>query len=460
MSDCAHLGFWLPPPVGEKGTKRVKITPSNTAMPKLDLPRYHRLAKEGSWIVIGQIATVTGSLVLVRVLTEYLAPAQYGQLALGLTVAGLVNQVVMGGIINGIGRFYSIAAEKQDLGGYLHAARHLLVYATMAVVAIGLMLMASLYWLGYSQWISLAAAALMFSLLSGYNSVLSSIQNAARQRAIVAFHGGLDAWLKIGLAVGVVLWLGTSSTAVVIGYACSSLLITVSQLIFLRRTIPQQEVRTQNHQQWMGQMWAYSLPFATWGIFGWAQQSSARWALEMFTTTDNVGFYSVLSQLGYAPIQTVTALMLTFLTPILFARAGDASCSVRNENVSKLTNKLVMLGLALTGCAFIVAMLFHSYIFHLFVSLRYFSVSHYLPWIVLSGGFFSVAQIYATRMMAFMTPNKIIAASIGSSIIGIVSAYVGVYYFSLQGAMGSLLVHAISYFVWIVATGKSLSKQV
>lgn len=424
------------------------------------MTRIKRLAKEGSWIVAGQIATVAGALVLVRVLTGYLDPAQYGQLALGLTIAGLVNAVVLGGITAGIGRFYSIAAEKQDLGGYLRATRQLLAYATVAVVAIGLMLIASLLWLGYSQWIGLVAAVLVLSVLSGYNSALNGIQNAARQRAIVAFHGGLDAWLKILLAVGVVLWLGTSSTAVAIGYACASLLITFSQLFFLRRTFPQQEVHTSNHQQWMGQMWTYSLPFATWGIFGWAQQSSARWALEMFTTTANVGLYSVLSQLGYAPIQAVTAFVMTFVTPILFARAGDASCSVRNENVSKLTNKLVMLGLALTGCAFIVAMLFHSYIFQLFVSLRYFSVSHYLPWIVLSGGIFSVAQIYASRMMAFMMPNKIIAASIGSSVIGIVSAYVGVYYFSLQGAMVSSLVHAISYFVWIVATGKSVSKQV
>ena len=56
----------------------------------------------------------------------------------------------MGGIAAGIGRYYSIAAEKQDLGGYLHATRYLLAYATAAVVVIGLILMASLYWLGYA----------------------------------------------------------------------------------------------------------------------------------------------------------------------------------------------------------------------------------------------------------------------------------------------------------------------
>ena len=422
------------------------------------MTRIKRLAKEGSWIVIGQIAAVAGALVLLRVLTEHLDPAQYGQLALGLTVAGLVNAVVMGGVTNGISRFYSIAAEKQDLVGYLYATRHLLAYATAAAVAIGLILMASLYWLGYSQWIGLAAAALVFSVLSGYNSTLSAIQNAARQRAIVTFHGGLDAWLKILLAVGVVLWLGASSTAVVIGYACSSLLITVSQLIFLRRTIPQQQTRIPNRQQWMPQIWAYSLPFATWGIFGWAQQSSARWALEAFTTTETVGLYSVVSQLGYAPIQMATGTALTFLTPILFARTGDAQSLDRNNNVRDLIKKLVLLGFCLTVFAVLVAAVLHSYIFHLLVNDSYFSVSYFLPWAILAGGIFSVAQLYASRVMALLMTKKIITASIGSSIIGIAAAIVGTYYFSLAGAVASMVVHAISYFLWIFITAKSIDK--
>lgn len=205
-------------------------------MAKRDFSRYRRLAKEGTWIIIGQIATVLGALVLVRVLTEHLVPVQYGQLALGLTVAGLVNQVVMG-VGNGIGRFYAIAAEKQDLGGYLRASRQLMFYATLAVLAIGLALMSGLLILGYSQWMGLAAAALLLSVLSGYNGSLSILQNAARQRAVVAFHSGLDAWLKILLALGVLFWLGSSSTAVVIGYALSALLVTGSQFIFLRRLI-------------------------------------------------------------------------------------------------------------------------------------------------------------------------------------------------------------------------------
>jgi len=82
-----------------------------------DYLRFRRLALEGFWILGGQVAAVIGALVLVRVLTEYLEPEQYGQLTLGLTIAALVNQVVMGGLTAGISRFYSIAAEKTNCQG-------------------------------------------------------------------------------------------------------------------------------------------------------------------------------------------------------------------------------------------------------------------------------------------------------------------------------------------------------
>ncbi len=69
------------------------------------------------------------------------------------------------------------------------------------------MLIVGLVWLDYAQWLGLVLATLLFSLLSSYNSAVSGIQGAARQRAIVALHGGLNAWLKILLALAMMLWL-------------------------------------------------------------------------------------------------------------------------------------------------------------------------------------------------------------------------------------------------------------
>lgn len=94
-------------------------------MVKRDFCRYRHLAKEGTWIIIGRIGSVLGSLALVRILTGFLTPAEYGQLALGLTLVALYGKVVFGGLGAGIGRYYVIAAERDDLHGYLASSLRL-----------------------------------------------------------------------------------------------------------------------------------------------------------------------------------------------------------------------------------------------------------------------------------------------------------------------------------------------
>lgn len=414
-----------------------------------DSSRFRRLAKEGVWILSGQFASAIGALVLVRVLTEYLEPAQYGQLALGLTVAGLVNQAVMGGVAAGIGRFYSIAAEKSDLPSYLRASQWLMGYATAAVVAIALVVMAGLLWLGYYHWMGLAAAALVLSVLSGYNASLSGIQNAARQRAVVAFHGGLDAWLKILLAVGVMLWLGRSSTAVVLGYALSSLLVTGSQLFFLQRLMRPQGKKPQATVNWGSQIWAYSWPFSIFGIFTWMQQISDRWALQTFTSEHEVGLYAVVFQLGYVPIGLVTGMAMTFLGPILYQRSGSATDLSRNISVHRIAWRITFAGLLMTALAFVLTLLLHEWIFQVLVATKYQAVSNLLPWMVLAGGIFAAGQMLALKLMSEMKSAVMTIAKIVTAILGVGLNIYGASRFGLQGVVAALVVFSSIYFLWM-----------
>ena len=79
--------------------------------------RFRRLSIEGSWIVIGQGAAVAGSLVGVRLMTGLLAPAAYGELALGMTAATLVNQAIL------------VAADEQKIPEVLKLAEEALAIA-------------------------------------------------------------------------------------------------------------------------------------------------------------------------------------------------------------------------------------------------------------------------------------------------------------------------------------------
>ena len=422
------------------------------------MTRIKRLAKEGSWIVAGQIAAVAGALVLVRVLTEHLDPTQYGQLALGLTIAGLVNQVALGGITSGIGRFYSIAVEKGDLAGYLKASKWLMGYATLGVGSIALILTVGLFATGQSQWLGFAAAVLVFSILSGYNNALGGIQNAARQRAIVALHGGMDAWLKIGLVIGVVLWVGSSSTAVVIGYALSALLVTVSQLFFMRRLLRRHggSTRIPNNEDWARQMWLFSWPMVAGGLFNWGYYASQRWAMELFVSTADVGKFYALTQIAYTPISLAGSLFMSLLLPILYARAADPESHERIANVRDIVFKIGALGVGATLLAAGITVFLHEAIFKLLVAEQYRGMSVYMPLVVISAGLLQSSIALGGMLTSANQTKSVLPLAIIGNLIIILLNLVFTHQFGLLGLLISMMLGSILHLAWMLKIVSSL----
>lgn len=416
--------------------------------------RCRRLSKEGFWIVLGQAMAVLGSLVGVRILTGLLAPAAYGELALGMTVATLVNQTVLGPLSNGVSRFYAPALEQADLGGYLNAVRRLMLSATGVIVLMILLTVAGLLIAGRTEWIVIATAALVFAILSGYNSILSGIQNAARQRSIVALHQGMESWARFLVAAGLLVLLGATSAVAMVGYAMAVILVLGSQYIFFRKIALKNVNIADNEKSWREQMWAFSWPISIFGMFTWMQIASDRWALKLFSTTQEVGLYAVLFQLGYYPISMATGMAVQFLAPIFYHRAGDASDSRRNADVNNLSWRLTGLALGVTCAAFLVAFLFHTQIFLVFVAKGYGTVSYLLPWVMLASGVFAAGQTMTLNLQSQMKTRVIMTAKIITALLGVLFNFAGAYWYGTTGIVIAGVLFSVSYFLWMVVLSK------
>jgi O-antigen/teichoic acid export membrane protein len=415
--------------------------------------RFSRLSKEGLWILFGQAAAVLGSLAGVRLLTELLDPAAYGELALGMTLASLVNQTVLGPLGNGITRFYAPAQERGDLGSYLSAVRNMMLAATAVIAIMILLASAGLLIAGRREWMAIASAAFIFAGLSGYNAILSGIQNAARQRSIVALHQGIEPWARFLLAAALLLWLGATSTVAMVGYALGVMLVLGSQYIFFRKVI-HDNVAAADQGIWRQQIWRYSWPISIFGTFTWMQLVSDRWALELFATTQDVGLYAALFQLGYYPMSIATGMAIQFLVPIFFQRAGDASDNVRNANVNRLGWRLTGMALALTGMVFFAALLFHAQIFRIFVAAEYAPVSHLLPWMLLAGGVFAAGQTIALNLMSQMKTRILIAPKLITALLGVALNFACAYWYGITGIVIAGILFSVSYFLWMALLAK------
>jgi len=432
--------------------------------------RIYRLGWEGFWVVFGQAIAVVGALVGVRVLTELLPPEVYGELALAMTGATLLNQVVFGPISNGASRFYAVAQEAGDIPTYFLAVKRLVLVATGWVMAGAISVAAFLFLTGYVCWLGLLLAALGFALLSGYNGILDAVQNAARQRLVVAWHQGLAAWGRFLVAAGMIALLGASSTVAMIGFAMALLLVLCSQGWFLAHSTQKARCQTGSWQstvtsalshprlsrysrafhaltrqscsvaelgrrctRWRGRIVSCSWPFAAWGWLTWLQLVSDRWALGLFATTEQVGQYAVLYQLGYYPMMLASGIVLQLTGPVLFQMAGAAQDPVRLQASNRFSRSLALWTAVTTiGLSGLLAVS-HRQIFALLVNEQYRGTSGLLPWMVFAGGLFATGQVLSLKCHIAFDTRSLVVPKVVTSILGVGLNLIGAY---LAGAAG------------------------
>jgi O-antigen/teichoic acid export membrane protein len=352
-------------------------------------------------------------------------------------------------------RFFAPALETGQLRSFLPAFRRLLFLSSLVLSAVAVAALVGLPLAGQQAWVSLAAIGFVFSLFSGYSAVLDSVQNAARQRVIVAWHDGLAPWLRFGLAVALVAAFGTHSWLAMAGYALAALIVLASQFLFFRRKIvslsaAQAAPRIALVNDWSQQMWHYAWPFALWGIFTWAQMASDRWSLQAFSGARNVGLYAVLYQLGYYPIVLVTNLVMQLVTPVVFSRAGDGSDIKRLRTTRQLNYRLVLGSLGLTGLATGMALLVHRPLFALLVAPSYQAASWMLPGLVLSGGLFAAGQIASLALMTDIRSRELIFPKIATALLGILLNALGASRLGLPGVVLASLGFSAAYLAWIL----------
>jgi len=426
----------------------------------LDFKKYSRISGEAGWIAGGQFASVLGALVGVRMLTGYLEPRAYGELALWITLVTLSQQVVFAPLGNAVVRFFAPLRDSNALGVFFAAVRWFYLRAIISGAGLAV--------LGYfvaDHWNpgsgSIAALATVYALVLGCGAALDCIQNAARQRAIVAFHGAMGQWLKFPLAVVAIYILHPRAGSAICGYAVAAIVILTSQTAFLRRTF---------HEDLKGKsgavvscltekMWRYAWPFAAWAPFTWFQLSADRWSLQHYVDTTHVGLYQAFYQIGYAPISLLTGFVVNLATPVLFDRAGDGTSADRLQLASRFNNIIVLLAVSLTAVAVVITWFLHADICKLLLASAYRSESHLLPWFVLSGGMFAAGQVLTLNSTLGMDTRALLHPKIGTAASGTALTFVLTRFMGMFGTVVAGALFSSGYFIWLVCLNRRSLKR-
>ncbi len=310
------------------------------------IQQIRRLRSELLWVLTGHAAAFLGGLVGIKLLTRLLGPVGYGQLALGLTIAGFLTTFLHNPLSNAAARFYAPYRDGGKEGLYFLVLRNLhskLLLLLILPVIVGSLLV---YLTKGSVWGGLAFWGLMFGVISGTGVSFLAWQNAARDRKNATLAQIGDVWLRISSAILAVMLFGTGVAALG-GYCVGSLIIVLWQysrfhqqqrkLGQLGTMLQKEQVRQTQHE-----FLVFIVPFVGYALFTVVTLFADRWILQFFAGSAFVGIYAALFQIAASPVNLLFAVINQLMVPIIYERAGSMISQKQQFEARRLINRTVL----------------------------------------------------------------------------------------------------------------------
>ncbi len=364
------------------------------------LLRLHKMKSEVLWTLGGQILTLAGNILSIKALSLILRPAEYGTLALGLTISTFVNLILYGPIFQAFVRFFPEHQSKDTLVIFYAAVQTVLKKTTFINGLALAMLFPLLIFASGSSWALFLLISAVFGFFNSMTGGTQMVMMFQRQRKQFAFFQSLDIWLRFSFA-GVFASFFNTATSAMTGYALGSLFVLSIQAHKLLHAplfkSPWQEAKNKrlDSKIYESELWSYALPFMWLGPIGFMALYMDRWIIQWTLGPSEVGIYSALNQIVNTPTTLIATLTTQLFLPLVFSRAGDLRTYDQLQQSTNLVYK--MLGLILILClpALPICYFYHQDLMVMFTS-RDFLGNTYIMWILAIGSlFFQLTQCSA-----------------------------------------------------------------
>lgn len=405
---------------------------------------------------LGQFASVASQMVTLALLTRIVAPSVYGSVSLALTAAQFVNICFLAPIGMATSRFYSIAVERGEVPILLSAVLRLARRAVLILVVVALPTVSAIFIAASSVTFRVAVVIPILAAVTGVNSIMDSIQVAARHRATVALHAALGPLLRLGFIMAAAAIVRVDALHVLAAYVAGSLLSIASQRYYLQKQVgrPAKGADPAAVASYSSDLWRYARPFVVWGAPTFCQSISDRWSLQLFCGVSTVGSYQALYQIGYYPLILLSNMLVQFLYPVLYGVAGDAT---RQDRLNAALRHVISIATAvLCATALVTAggVVLHRVCVRVLLGPAYRESSMVIPVLIAAGGVFAAGQVVAIALMLRQSSSALIPPKIGTAVLGVAANLAGIRYYGIPGAAGASLMFSASYLIWVTAAAR------
>ena len=429
---------------------------------KILLNRFAQVRREMLWVVIGQILAFSGGFAGIKILTNVMRPEDYGQLALGMTIAGLMNMFVFGPISQIVIRFFSAYHERNELSLYFYLLKKAHKVSIVFLITLAIIVGAFVYILAGSEWSLLVMMASLFGVVTGVNGSYLSLQSAIRQRKVVALHQGADAWLRPVLAVSALYLFTNSGYSALLGYLLGTFIIILSQRLF---ALQNNDIRS----HWYGkspdknverncfkEFFAYGSSFTAFAVFAAISMYSDRWILLGLFGEREVGIYAAIYQIANAPLTLLIGMVYQLMVPIIFERAGAMTFVYQVESSTQLLRLTIMISSFMMLIVVLITFYWSESLVQILTT-ESFAQYHQSLWVITLGlCFHNIAQILFLKGQNYKKPRIYLPAWALRSIVFIFIGFIFTKYFGIIGMAWGFCLTSFLFLVAVYATNLRL----
>lgn len=367
------------------------------------------LISDGIWLAWAQVSAAAGQLVGIRVLTDVLPPAVYGEFNLLLGVILLVSTGLANPSMQALLRYYPEYARGGNGYPVMLAVRRQLIRLIAWLTPVWVLGVLGFLSFGIGDTgalISLAVLAVMEVVRSLNLSVLNALQAHRRYGTWLL----LDSWARPAFAWLMITQIGISSQNAITGYAIGSLLAWVLMRSSASKQVVSQFGRVD--EALTTRIWSYTLPLLPLGLMGWVSGMADRYLVGGLLSVKDVGLYVAVYALASRPMLMMGQIVETTIRPA-YQNALIAGDTEHAAGHLQLWLRVVSVGSIM---AFAVSWYGHAWIAGLMLGEKYREASYLFPWIVCGYGLLVLSHIAGRACYANDETKKVLAIEVVGTI--------------------------------------------
>lgn len=399
------------------------------------------LLKEGTWSAFGKIIAALGTLVGVRLITEFVSKEVYGKVSLLIGVITLGSNLFASPLISAAQRFHPEAALSQRLPQLRCTVSRMLKWNTGTLAClflIGGAICARLNSVSFLAFLAMTA----FLLVQITQSFEISLLTAARRQREIAIWLSLEAWLKPILAVILVFLFGNATQHVLWGYFIAVAVILLR--FYLSSAKPEGTNGSSKtfipDRKLISDIRRYAMPLVPLALVTWISNLSDRYIISGTLGIGQVGIYTAGYGLMSMPFLMTGGIIGQTLRPPYYQ-----AVSAGNINLAK---KLLRAKMAITvlvcGAGVAAVFFLRNIIAALLLAKEYRSAVSLMTWIAAGIALQVISQIFEGILIAYKRTGFLLIVHSLGAIVCVLSVYFLIRRFNLIGAAIACPVYYLS----------------